>query len=175
MHSPPIGNFESFLSRIQSPALRLVAQHWNEARGVKKMPSWADLSLSTLSPDPKRLWGFAFDPKTGDFTGRLAGGRLGKWVGDDFYGGRLADLHAPVNFGDAQQLLTRLVTVPLAVRSSGRLFTVGSITVTGERIALPMSDNGHTGDGILGASDYLPPPLLGPTELVHENVEWYAI
>lgn len=175
MHSSPIGNFETFLSRIQSPALRIVAQHWNEARGPKRMPSWADLSLSSLSPDGKRLWGFAYDPKTGDFTGRLAGDRLGKWIGEDFQGGRLADLHAPGNYPEAHQILTRIVTTPLAARTSGRLFTVGDFVVTGERIGLPLAEDGGTGDGILGASDYFPPPLLGPMQLVHENMEWYEI
>jgi hypothetical protein len=63
----------------------------------------------------------------------------------------------------------------MAFRSSGRLFTVDGHIVTGERIAFPLAEDGQTGDGILGASDYTPPPLLGPFKFVLENVEWYAI
>jgi hypothetical protein len=63
--------------------------------------------------------------------------------------------------------MIRIVTTPLAFRSSGRLFTVRDYDVTGERIALPLAEDGKTGDGIFGASEYWPPPLLGLLELVH--------
>ena len=175
MTSPAYGNFETFISHVESPALRTVAQCWHEARGAKRMPSWADLPSCALLPYSKLLWGFAYDPKTGEFTGRLAGNRLSKWVGENFYGGRLEDLHARANYGESQQLLTKTVTTPLAGRSSGRLFSAGGFVVTGERIVLPLAEDGDTGNGILGASDYAPPPLLGPVEMVHENVEWYSI
>jgi len=175
MTSPIPGKFEIFLSRIKSPALLAVAQHWSEARGKKRMPSWTDLSSSTLLANDKRLWCYAYDPKTGHFTGRLSGGRTAKWVGSDVYGVHLKDLHAPANYEEVLQLLTKIVVRPLASRTSGRLFTVDSYIVSGERIALPLAEDGRTGDGILGASDYEPPPLLGSLKLIHENVEWYAI
>jgi hypothetical protein len=168
-------DFENLLSRIQCPALLVVAQHWNKARGKKRMPSWTDLSSSTPLPDAERTWGFAYDPKTGDLTGILAGRRYGKWVRENFYGGHLKDIHSPANYEEAQRLFTKIVTTPLAFRTSGRLFTVESYIVTGERIVLPLAEDGRTGDGILGASDYWPPPLLGSSKLVYENVEWYGI
>jgi hypothetical protein len=171
----PSDNIETLLARIQSPALLVVAKRWNDARGSKRMPSWADLSSSPMPPDPERTWAFAYDPKTGDLSGVLAGRRLGKWVEENFYGEHLKDLHSPANYEEAQLLLTKIVTTPLACRTSGRLFAVDGFTVTGERIGLPVAEDGQTGDGILGASDYWPPPLLGPAKLIHENVEWYAI
>jgi hypothetical protein len=172
---PPDGNFETLLSRIQSPALRAVAQHWHEARANKMMPSWTDLSTSALSPYERFLWGFAYDREAGVFTGQLAGGRYSKWVDAKYYGGKLKDFHPRASYEEAQQLLTRIVTTPLAGRSSGRLFTVGDLAVTGERIILPMATDGRIADAILGASDYVPPPLLGPFVMAHENCEWYTI
>ena len=139
------------------------------------MPSWTDLSFFSPLPDPERTWAFGYDPKTGDITGILAGRRLGKWVGENFYGGHLKDLHLPANYDEAQRLLTKIATTPLVLRTSGRLFTVDGFTVTGERIALPVAEDGQTGDGILGASDYVPPPLLGTPKLIYENIEWYEI
>jgi hypothetical protein len=78
-------------------------------------------------------------------------------------------------YGEAKQIMTWIALKSLAARSSGRLFIVKDFVVTGERIGLPMAEDGETGDGIFGASDYWPPPLLGPVELVHENLEWYTI
>ena len=175
MDCVPADDFETFLSRIQSPALLVVAQQWNKARGTKHLPSWEDLPDSALSPYAKMLWGFAYDPATEVFTGRLAGKRLSPWIGKNFYGGRLQDLHSPSNYGEAQQILTRIVTAQLAFRSSGCLFKADGFVVTGERIVLPLAQDGQTGDGILGASAYVPPPLLGTPEMAYENVEWYPI
>jgi hypothetical protein len=169
------GKFETLESRIQSPALLVVAQRWNKARGKKRMPSWTDLSFFTPLPDAERTWAFAYDLKTGDITGILTGRRYGKWVDENFHGGHLQDIHSPANFEEAHRLLTKIVTTPLAGRTSGRLFMVDNFIVTGERIALPLAEDGQTGDGILGASDYAPPPLLGSYKLLYENVEWYEI
>ena len=174
-HEYPVsGNFETFISRIQSPNLQAVAQFWHEARGNKQMPSWTDIESPILSPYSRLLWSYSYDAETGEFTGRSAG-RFSKWVGGNFCDRRLQDICPPSTYGEAQQFLIKLVTTPLAGRFSGRLFKVGDFTVTGERIILPLAADGKTGDGVLGASDYVPPPLLGPFEMILENMEWYAI
>jgi len=171
----PIGTFETFLSRIHSPTLLTVATQWDKARKQNRMPTWEDLPLSIRSTDAKHIWGFAFNPTSREFTGRLAGNRVSKWVDESFYGGRLADVHAAVNYEECRQLLTKVVKTPLAGRTSGRLFASDDYVVTGERIVLPLAADGETGNGILGASDYVPPPLLGQLTMFHENVEWYTI
>ena len=170
-----VPDFEALLSRIQSPALLALAQHWNAARGKKRMPCWAELSLGDSAPYAKLLWGFAYDPKSQMFTGCLVGAKASRWFGETFCGARLDEVHAPVNFGEAQRILTQSVTTPSAARFSGRLFKSDNFVVSGERLLLPVAENGVMGDGILGASDYAPPPLLGRLEMIHENEEWYAI
>jgi len=175
MDFPTNGTFEDFLSHIQSPSLRAIAQHWDMARGILRMPSWMDLQSAALSPYSKMLWSFACDQKTGEFNGRAAGDKLNNWLDAKSYSGGLQDLVPPPNYGQIEQHLAKVILTPLAGRSSGRLFKLRDFVVTGERIALPMAEDGKTGDGILGASDYAPPPLLGPLQLIHENVEWYEI
>lgn len=171
----PIGNSETLLSRIQSPLLLIVAQQWNNARKQKPMPTWKDLPFSIRSPDARHIWGFAFDPSIGEFTGKVAGNRLSKWIDERFYGGRLVDLHSAGNYEGCHRVLLRAVKTPLAVRTTGRLFKSDDYVVMGERIVLPLAVDGKTGDGILGASDYVPPPLLGQLTMIIENVEWYTI
>ena len=139
------------------------------------MPPWPDLTSPALSPYLKMLWGFQYDREAKQFRGWLAGHKLRKWVDEKFDGGLYQDLAPPKNYEETQQLLTRIVTTPLAARSSGRLFAVKELAVTGERIVLPLAADGKNADAVFGASDYVSPPLLGPPELVHENMEWYRI
>jgi hypothetical protein len=167
--------FEGFIHSVQSPALRIVAKHWHEARGTKRMPSWMDLQSYDSPPYFESLWGLNYDLATGQFAWRFSGGRFQKWVGENCRDARIYDRHPDSASAESQQLLTRIITTGRAARSSGPLFAVGDFVVTGERIALPMSEDGETGDGILGASVYWPPPLLGPIKRIHENMEWYDI
>jgi hypothetical protein len=167
--------FESFIHRVQSPALRIVAKHWHEARGTKRMPSWTDFQSYDSSPYFRLLWGLDCHLATGQFALRFAGDKLRKWVGENYRDARVYDRYPDSASAESHQLLTRIVTTGRAARSSGPLFAVGDYVVTGERIALPMSEDGETGDGILGASDFWPPPLLGPIKRIHENMEWCDI
>jgi hypothetical protein len=175
MNAPSTDHFQRFIATVNSPALRVIANHWNQVRGDRLMPTWADLSSSVLSPHFKILWGFQFDPQTGDFSGRLAGKNVRDWLGANFWGASLKDIHPPRIFRESHQFLSKVVTAPAAGRCSGRLFTLDGKPIMGERIALPLAADGITGDGVLGASDCECPPLSGPVELIHENAEWFAI
>ena len=171
----PGSDFESFVSGIESPSLRAVAQHWNQARGGKLMPAWDDLSSAALAPHFKLLWGFKFDRQKGEFTGRLAGTHIREWLGANFWGAKLEDIHPPYALEDARAFLTKVVMTPGAGLCSGRLFTIGGQTVTGERMALPLAQDGVHADGVLGTSDFEYPLASGPVAVIHENIKWCPI
>jgi hypothetical protein len=168
-------HFQDLIDALESAALRTIAHHWHVVRGDRLMPAWTDLSSPILSPHFKLLWGFHYDRQADDFTGRLAGKNVVDWVGANFWGASLKEIHPPHIFRESHQLLSGVVGGPSAVRCSGRLFSAGGTIVMGERIALPLAADGKSCDAILGASDYDAPPLSGPIELIHENVEWFAI
>jgi hypothetical protein len=175
MSPPSADSFESLIHATSSPVLREIALHWNAVRGQKTMPTWADLSSTVLAPHFKWLWGFHYDPGTGDFTGRLAGTNIKDWLGANFLGASLREIHPPKVFKESHQMLSHVVTTPAAGRFHGRLFTIGGKTIEGERICLPLAADGNVAGGVLGASYYDCPPLAGPLELIHENVQWFAI
>src|ERR1700733_1912825 len=139
MSAPSAGNFQRLLDAVSSPTLRAIAQHWHDARGQKPMPTWTDLSSSVLSPHFKWLWGFQHDPRSDDFTGRLAGANIRDWLGANFWGASLKDIHPPNVFKESHQLLSGIISRPAAARMNGRLFISAGETVTGERIALPLA------------------------------------
>jgi hypothetical protein len=171
----PANAFESFVTDIESPHLRAIAEHWNDVRGERAMPSWDDLSSSALAPHFKLLWGYQFDRQRCEFTGKLAGTHIRQWLGPKFCRAKLEDIHPPHVVTEARAFLDRVVTTPGLGLCSGRLFTVGTHTVTGERLALPLATDGISADGVLGVSDYVYPSVSGPVALIHENIEWCAI
>src|SRR3954469_13764147 len=118
--------FHQLTARITSPALRAIAQHWDEARGVKRMPRWDDLSSSSLAPHFAKLWGFKYDTDKGDFIGLLAGKQVRDWLGANFWGASLKDIHHSHGaFKDAFTFLFTTIATPSAGRCQGRLFTMG--------------------------------------------------
>ena len=121
------------------------------------------------------IWGFQYNQASDDFTGMLAGKNVRDWLGANFWGASMKDLHAPDVFRDAHSFLSKVVTVPATGRCHGRLFTTGEHAVRGERIALPLALDGINGDAVLGASDYESPVQVGPVVLIHENIELFAI
>jgi hypothetical protein len=171
----PATDLENFIAGIESPALRAIANHWSDARAHKLMPGWNDISSSVLAPHFKLLWAFTFDRRRSEFVGRLAGRQVKEWFGTSFSGHKLDDMHPPHVVTEAHALLTKVVTMPAAGRSSGRLAAVGGHTVTGERIALPLATDGINADGVLGASDYISPTAPAAFELVYENIVWCPI
>ena len=168
-------DFEDFCGVIASPNLLAIANHWNKARGDKLMPSWSDLSSTALSAHFKLLWGFRYDARSDEFMGLLAGAHVKEWLGANFWGAKLKDIHLPHVEMEARRFLSTVIAMPAAGRCSGTLFTAGGKAVPGERIALPLSTDGLHGDGVLGASDYEYTIASGPVELVHENLEWFAL
>ena len=172
-----LARFDQLTSALTSPELRAIAQHWDEARGDKRMPGWGDLSSAALAPHFAKLWGFKYDTEKGDFIGQLAGKQVRDWLGANFWGASLKDIHhSHGTFKDAFNFLFNTIATPSAGRCKGRLFTMGDQTILGERISLPLAADGEHADGVLGASDYEVPQLVvGSVKLIHEQIEWYAI
>lgn len=169
-------DFDTFISRIESPALLAIAKHWHEVRSSKRLPGWSDLTPSAIGPYLTRLWSFRYDAQTHQFIGRLAGNRIMVATGHSFRGTTLKELHPPHIYEKSQAEFIRIVTGPTVYRCRGPLFRAGGHTVDGERIILPLAEDGSRGDGLLGASEYPIPAVTGiPFELISENVEWYSI
>jgi hypothetical protein len=170
-------DFDAFRAKIQSPTLQAIADHWQEARGERRMPPWADIQPACIAPHLTRIWSFKYDRVTGEFTARLAGNQIMLGFGLSFRGTPLREIHPPHVFEKVQANLTRVVLGPNLHRSAGRLFRQGNHVISGERIVLPLASDGIHGDGALGASDYPAPPQslegLEP-EVIHDVEEWFA-
>jgi hypothetical protein len=172
-------DFSEFCQQISTPSLGVVARHWNEVRGSKRMPSWEDLRPKAIAAQLPIVWSYKYDPATGIFTGRLAGDRITQIYGKSFRGLSLAEAQAPESFASSHALFSRVVQEPAIYLCAGRIFRQRDQFGSGERLMLPLSSDGVVSDGILGATEsrnLLPDPDA-PIEPIHthEREVWFSL
>ena len=164
---------DGFLGSMQSDALKAIIRHWNDVRGEKRLPAFEHLQLSSLSAPINRMW--VYRHTRGRFTGRLASDQIAKALGKNFRGLPLEEAHSAQTYLWVHSVLTRVVTEPAIYRSGGNLYRQAGRLIQGERIALPLSDDGMHADGVLGVSDFPDPHLEGPVELLNEKEAWLPL
>jgi hypothetical protein len=169
---PSLGEF---IASTQSAALQAILRHWHGARGASRLPSFDQLRLYELSSGINRMWVYRYDRRTGSFTGRLAGDQIARAFGKDFQGMPLEQAHSAKAYLWVHRTLTRIVTEPAIYRSAGTLYHQAGLDIQGERIGLPLADDGINCDGVLGVSDYQDPNLTGPFELLTEKETWLSL
>jgi len=169
---PSLGEF---IASTQSTALHAILRHWHAARGASRLPSFDQLRLYEFSGGINRMWVYRYERKTGRFTGRLAGEQIAKAFGKDFQGLPLEEAHSAQAYLWVHRALTRVVSEPAIYRSAGTLYRQAGQDIPGERIALPLADDGLNSDGVLGVSDYRDPKLSGPFELITEKESWLSL
>jgi len=143
-----------FLSAIQSPALRGIASHWNDARGAKRMPGWKDIDPAAIASHLDIVWSWKYDKEHDSFTGRLAGQTIIDALGGNLHGRRMQDFFSGKRFEGIFQRNRRIVTEPALVRETGHVFLLANRYGLGERIIMPLAADGIHGDGIFGATTY---------------------
>jgi hypothetical protein len=147
-------SFDSFERAIDSPDLRKVAQHWREVCGSKRMPAWRDIRPTAISAQLPIVWSYKFDRASNVFTGRLAGDKIVAMFGKSFRGAAMVDLFPAHEYQTAFSRHKRVLTEPAFFRGTGVVFAHLEKYGVGERIILPLSDDGELGDGVIGATRY---------------------
>jgi hypothetical protein len=161
-------SFEPFLAAIRSEELRAVAAHWAAARGSKPMPAWRDIDPLQLGRNIRYVWSWKYDRAADGFTGRLAGEEIDLAFGKSMRGAAMRDFYSPQVYDLVFPRHRRVVTERGFMYGQGMLFAHMGRTVVGERIVMPLAEDGVTSDGIFGATLYRPMPLtaddrpLGP-------------
>jgi hypothetical protein len=147
-------SFERFLASITDPALIAVAAHWNEARSDRLMPAWRDIDPAAIREHLPMVWSWRWDAALGTFIGRLAGEEIIAVLGKNTRGKSIEEVFRP----DAQAVVLarykRVMSDPVLMHSSGKVFLLSGGTGDGERIVLPLAADGRHGDGVIGATVY---------------------
>jgi hypothetical protein len=170
-------DFVEFCQSIASPALRAVAQHWDDVRGAKKMPSWEDIQPKAIAPHLPVVWAYKFDSASDEFIGRLAGDRIERAYGKSFHGLTLGQIHtAPERYKQGRAMLLRVISEPAIFCGHGRILQDRQEFHSGERLILPLSTDGVSGDGVFGATESGPLPLVhGPIQGLNDITAWFSL
>jgi hypothetical protein len=167
-------SFAAFEAAIVSPALKAIARHWNEARGALRMPGWSNLKPSAIAAHLPIVWACKYDPVTDTFTGRLAGERITSVFGKTIRGFQMAeDYQYPAFFARGK----RIVTEPAFMCGHGLVYRHLDRYGTGERIMMPLVDNGEHADGVFGGTEYNISPTTPTQESIQagEAVSWFPL
>jgi hypothetical protein len=168
--------FAAFEKSILSSDLRRVALHWNEARGPKALPSWSDIKPPAIARQLTLVWSYIYDPIAGDFVGRLGGESVTRMIGRNLKGVRMAELGPVLNYERLFGWANRVMTEPALLRARGIVFHQRDRHGLGERIIMPLANDGISGDGVIGATDYRLEGII-PSEAskIEETEDWFPL
>ncbi len=173
-------SFQAFLEAIQSEPLRVLAGQWAAARGSRRMPAFRDIDPVGIGRHLRYVWAWRYDRDADSFTGRLAGEQIDKAFGKSLRGMDMKEFYAPAVYAVVFPRHRRVVTEPCLFHGTGMVFARMGYSTTGERIGLPLAEDGETGDGIIGGTYYTPlPPQReerppGP-DFTPEHVAFYPL
>jgi len=171
-------SFRDFLASIGHPRLREIAEHWDRARGGKLMPAWGDLDATELRRNLAIVWAWKYDRASDRFTGRLAGEEINDAFGKSLRGADMAEFFKEFDYPGIFARHRRVVTEPCCAHGTGRVFAHARRVGLGERIIMPLAEDGVHGDGIFGATLYDPRPREweeGAVPVVGETVTFYPL
>jgi hypothetical protein len=140
------------IAAIKNPHLRMLLDHYLKVRGDKRMPSRQDIDALCLGPVLPIIWVNEYESAANTFRYRLAGEDVNQIFGLSVSGRLLSDFVAPERFETTNEAFLKIIVDEVALLASGPVYRCTDRIALGERLALPLSSDGVTADGIIGAT-----------------------
>jgi len=140
------------LPAIRSQRLRTLLEHYLEVRGARRMPSRRDIDAVRLGPVLPIIWISEYESAAATFRYRLAGEEVNRVWGRSVAGCLLSDFVLPERFKPTNDAFLKVLREELALIASGPVYRCTDRIGLGERLVLPLSSNGETADGLIGAT-----------------------
>jgi hypothetical protein len=142
------------MSILQAACPRDVLRHWRAVRGKRLMPRWSDIDPSALRRHLPYLWSWRYDAVADTFTGRIAGEEITAIFGKSLRHMPMAEFFKDWDYPSIFARHKRVVSEPCIAIGQGLVFSHAGRQGYGERLILPLADDGIHGDGIIGATSY---------------------
>jgi hypothetical protein len=165
-------SYALFHAAITEPALLEVAAHWYAMRRGRLLPAWRDIDACALAPYLPIVWSWRYDFSRDTFVGRLAGEEINTMLGVSIRGKTIEQCFAPGAATVVQQRYQAVIDGPSLMFSYGKVFASAGRLGSGERIVLPLADDGSRSDGLLGATVYrlgITPTTRDAVQIDHHN------
>lgn len=171
---PPVPPAAAFDLPIVDPTLRALYRHWLVARGDRPMPARRAIDPMAIGETLANLFLYTYDAAApsapggapggatggapgggqGRFYCRLAGEQINQLVGTVCSKRFLDQIFQPAVFQVVHQRYRAVVTRPTILHMHGVVKMANGLKVPGERLVLPLSDDGVAGDALVGAAVY---------------------
>jgi len=139
---------------LKNAPLRAVLQHWHNARGPRFLPSWSDIDPGVLRHYLPMIWSWRYDRGSDSFTGRLAGEMIVHLLGRSPRQVAMSDFFQPAHYPMIFERFKRAVSGPAILVISGPVYGYAGRCGHGERLLLPLAQDGETVDEVMGATCY---------------------
>lgn len=141
------------LAPIRSQALQQLVDWWFEARGERLMPALGDVNPVAIPKALTRIWLCDVLPESGRIRYRIAGDEINDFWGFNLAGRHLDDVVPAERLASVVDKCRMAIELPAIVTVAGCLSLTDEITRNGERVILPLSDDGRTVNALLGATE----------------------
>ena len=143
---------ERDFGHVRHTVLRRLIAYWLDKRSQRSMPSRGDIDPVDIPWALEWIWLCDYQPADRRFRFRLAGEQVNDFWGSSIGGRYLDEIVPETRVGDASRFYRVASDGPCVIHDIGRLFLEDEVFATGERIILPLSDDGRGVTGLLGAS-----------------------
>lgn len=140
------------IETIKSQRLRVLLEHYLAVRGAKRMPARRDIDATCLAPVLSIIWVNDYEPAAGTFRYRLAGEEVNDIFGGSVAGRLLSDFVFGDRFVVTNDHFLKVMNDQQAMLASGPIYRCTDRIAMGERLVLPLSGDGETADGLIGAT-----------------------
>lgn len=170
------GAVERALQAISSPSLGEILLYWDSLRRGRLLPGWRDIDPLDLRRHLPIVWAWKYDRAADLFTGRLAGEAIIAVFGESLRNRSLEDFFKNRGYEDIREQFHRVVDEPAIYVGRGAVFDYAGHYGSGERIIMPLADDGRHADGMLGATTYAFASSGDPaTPRLQEHIEFFPL
>lgn len=139
---------------LTSSALRDVARWWLSAYRPGRLPSRNEINVHAIKLALPYVWLIEHLPDEDGFRYRLSGEHVNEVFGYSLRGKRLRDIIEQHMLQTVRTRFLHVLNTPGVVYAVGRVYMRIGGYREGERLILPLSDNGVTGTHLFGVTDY---------------------
>jgi len=137
---------------VRNPALRQVISYWFDTCDGRSMPARRDIRPIEIRSALAQIWLCDYLSESGRFRYRLAGEDVNDFWGLNLRGKYLDEIIPDERRASVTNRSRMVIDLPAIVYDRACLSLTEEITRNGERIILPLSDDGRTVNGLLGAT-----------------------